>query len=251
MNLRLVFIYALFILTSCDTATRISSIENKSQKVQKTQIQSQTELDSFLLPYRAQLEKTMHDTLAHSPQQLTKKKIESTLGNWVADGMLWFANEKLNEKADLAICNYGGLRTKSLPAGAILLKHIFELMPFENELVLIEIDSTDFKSILERIGEKEGWPVSSGFHLSLSKENKILYWNINGTRKANYKIIVSDYIATGGDGMSILTQKPHKNMNTLIRDALILYAKHQKNLHAQLEGRIVKEKTDANEQSRD
>ena len=83
--------------------------------------------------------------------------------------------------------------------------------------------------------------------MGLSKENKILYWDINGTRKANYKIIVSDYIAAGGDGMSILTQKPRKNMNTLIRDALILYAKHQKNLHAQLEGRIVKEKTDANE----
>lgn len=57
MNLKLVFIYVLFILTSCDATTRISSIENKSQKVQKTQIQSQTELDSFLLPYRAQLEK--------------------------------------------------------------------------------------------------------------------------------------------------------------------------------------------------
>jgi len=244
-------IYLLLILTSCDATTRISSIENKSQKVRKTTTQAKTELDSFLIPYRAQLEKTMHDTLAYSVRVLSKKKVESTLGNWVADGMLWYANEKLEENADLALCNAGGLRVKSLPAGPILVKHIFELMPFENELVLMDVDSSELKTILERVADKEGWPVSKGFYLLLSKENKILDWKINGIRKAHYKLILSDYIATGGDGMSSLIQKPRKNLNIRIRDVLIQYAKHQVNLHAQLEGRIVKEHTDANEQGRD
>ena len=247
MNVRPVFIYILIVFTSCDATTRISSIENKSQKVQKTEVQTKTELDSFLLPYRSQLEKKMHDTLAYSSQVLTKKKIESTLGNWVADGMIWYANEKLNEKADLAICNSGGLRTKSLPAGPILLKHIFELMPFENELVILDVDSNDFKLILERIAQKEGWPVSKGFFLLLNEENKILDWSVNGQRKANYKVIVSDYIATGGDGMNNLISKPRKSLNFLIRDALIEYAKNQRNLYSKIEGRIVKEKANADE----
>jgi 2',3'-cyclic-nucleotide 2'-phosphodiesterase (5'-nucleotidase family) len=245
--LRFLFIYILIVLASCDATTRISSIENRSQKVQKSDAPSKTVLDSFLLPYRAQLEKKMNDTLAFSSQVLTKKKIESTLGNWVADGMMWYAKEKLNESADLAICNSGGLRTKSLPAGPILLKHIFELMPFENELVILEVDSNDFKLILERIAQKEGWPVSKGFYLKLNEENKILDWNINGQRKAEYKVIVSDYIATGGDGMNNLITKPRKSLNILIRDALIGYAKNQRNLQSKIEGRIVKDKANADE----
>ncbi|MBL7789218.1 MAG: 5'-nucleotidase C-terminal domain-containing protein [Chitinophagales bacterium] len=234
-------------LTSCDASTRISSIENKSHRVEGTEGLSNSRLDSFLKPYRLQLERTMNDTIAYSDQTLTKKKVESTLGNWVADGMMWYTSNNLSEKADVAICNYGGLRTKSLPSGPILLKHIFELMPFENELVLVDVDSNDFKIMLERIAQKDGWPVSKGFYLKLSDDNKILDWSVGGTRKPNYNIIVSDYIATGGDGMNVLIDKPHKNLNILIRDALISYARYQKNLQASIDGRIVKNKSNVDE----
>lgn len=240
-------LFIIILLASCDATTRISSIENKSRKVNGTEIASNSKLDSFLRPYRTELEKKMNDTLAYSHQALTKKKIESTLGNWVADGMMWYAKDQLHEEADVAICNSGGLRTKSMPAGPILLKHIYELMPFENEMVIIEVDSIDFKIILERIAQKEGWPVSKGFYLKLSDDNKIVDWQVNRARKANYKVIVSDYIATGGDDMNNLIQKPRKSLNVLIRNALIGYAKHQKNLQANIEGRIVKNKSNADE----
>ena len=248
MNLlKTLVLFVIILLASCDATTRISSIENKSRKVNGAETASNSKLDSFLRPYRLELEKKMNDTLAYSSQVLTKKKIESTLGNWVADGMMWYAVEKLHEEADVAICNSGGLRTKSLPAGSILLKHIFELMPFENELVIIDVDSNDFKIILERIAQKEGWPVSKGFYLKLNDENRILDWQVDGTRKANYKVIVSDYIATGGDGMNNLIQKPRKSLNVLIRDALIGYAKYQKNIVSNMEGRIIKDKINADE----
>ena len=234
-------------IVSCESSTRISSIENKSQKVIGNEVSSKSEIDSFLNPYRKELARKMNDTLAYSEQELTKKKVESTLGNWVADGMLWYTKIKLNKEADVAICNSGGLRIKSIPSGPILLKHMFELMPFENEMVIIDIDSNDFKIILERIAEKDGWPVSKGFHLLLSVDNKILDWSVNGTRKLYYKVIVSDYIATGGDGMNNLINKPRTSLNVLIRDALISYAKDQKKLTATIEGRIVKDKVNADE----
>lgn len=233
--------FILVFLFSCDATTRIASIENKSRKVNGSDYIIKSDLDSFLTPYRNQLVKKMNDTLAFSDKELTKEKVESTLGNWVADGIMWYAKKKLNRDVDIAICNSGGLRVKSLPAGPILLKHIFELMPFENELVIMDLDSTDLKVILERIAEKDGWPVSKGFYMHLSSDNKILDWNVNGIRKAHYKVIVSDYIATGGDGMSSLIVKPRSSLNTLIRDALIIYAKDQRQLHAQIEGRIVKD----------
>lgn len=243
MHLRIIIFAFIVFISACDATTRIYSVESRSQKVVSTDSIERSDLDSFLIPYRAQLHRKMKDTLAYSNQSLTKKKVESTLGNWVADGMMWYTRDKLFEQADVAICNSGGLRSKSLPAGPILLKHIFELMPFENELVIIDVDSNDFKIILERIARKDGWPVSKGFYLKLNDENKIVDWSLGGVKKMYYKVIVSDYIATGGDGMSILIDKPRKNLNVLIRDALIGYAKYQKNLQANIEGRIVKNKT--------
>lgn len=245
--LRFSIIFTFFFLLSCDATTRISKIDNKSQKVNSLDAKEPSSLDSFLTPYRQAMQNKMNDTLAYANYSLTKKKIESTLGNWVADGMLWYAQDRLNQPVDMAICNAGGLRVKSLPTGAIQLKHIYELMPFENELVIVEVDSVDFKILLERIAQKDGWPVSRGFQLHLSEDNTILDWKINGTRKAQYRLVISDYMATGGDGLNNLIGKQRTGLNVLIRDALIQYAKSQKNLDSKIENRIQKDKSDANE----
>lgn len=236
-----IFLYSLILFWSCDTTTKISSIENKSQKVEQIDSSSSNELDSFLLPYRIELNRKMQDTIAFSDKELKKYRPESELGNWVADGMLWTAKNTYRETADLAICNYGGLRTKSLPKNHIQLRHIYELMPFENELVILSIDSNELKTIFHRMMEKDGWPISKGVKLIVSNSNQIIDWSIHGVKKNNYRIVLSDYIANGGDGMDILIPKEKQSLKILIRDALASYARYQKNLVAELEGRIVKQ----------
>ncbi len=61
-------------IVSCESSTRISSIENKSLKVKGNEISSKSEIESFLNPYRKELARKMNDTLAYSEQELTKKK---------------------------------------------------------------------------------------------------------------------------------------------------------------------------------
>lgn len=242
-----IWLLSLIFLVSCEATTHIYSVENKSQKVKSVEANTLSELNTVIEPYRAQLNKKMKDTLAYTQKPLTKKKIESQLGNWVADGMLWYTNEILHDSADIAICNYGGLRTKSIATGPVLLRHMYELMPFENELMLLTLDSSVLRTVLEHIAQKDGWPVSKGFFMRMSQENKLLDWNIHGNRKAAYKVVFSDFVATGGDGMHVLTTVPNKKLNILVRDALIQYAKHQKNLNATLEGRIIKEHINADQ----
>lgn len=241
------FIFLTVLIISCDSTTRISSIDNRSQQVNSLTTNKNKTLDSFLSPYRVALEKKMNDTLAFLDKEMKKTKVESELGNWVADGMQWYVTSVLKEDADISICNYGGLRIKSLPRGAIKLKHIYELMPFENELTIVRLDSNELKVLLHRIADKEGWPVSKELKLSISKENKLNRWTVRNTTENDYYVVLSDYISNGGDGMDILVRKPKKMLNVLIRDALIAYAKHQHNLSAVKDGRITKEDNYANE----
>jgi 2',3'-cyclic-nucleotide 2'-phosphodiesterase (5'-nucleotidase family) len=235
-------IYSLFILTlySCNVTRGITAINNGSQKVYADSIVHDPKIEAFLAPYRAEVDKKMNDTLAQNPKELAKHKVESELGNWVADGMKWYVETQSKTYIDIAFCNYGGLRTKSIPQGAVQLKHIYELMPFENQLVLVEVDSNELKQIMMRIIEKDGWPVSKGFKLVIGDNHQIDAWSVFRDKKNSYKIVVSDYIANGGDNMDMLKSKAKLELNVLIRDALIAYARHQGTLAAVNEGRIVK-----------
>lgn len=227
---------------SCDTTRGITAVNNGSQKVYADSIVHDAKIEAFLAPYRALIDKKMNDTLAQNPKELVKHKVESELGNWVADGMKWYVETQAKSYVDIALCNYGGLRTKSIPLGAVKLKHIYELMPFENQLVILEVDSNELKQIMVRIIEKDGWPVSKGFKLLIGENRQIEDWSVFQDKKNNYKIVVSDYIANGGDNMDILKEKTKIELNVLIRDALIAYARHQGTLSAVKEGRIVKNK---------
>ena len=60
-----------------------------------------------------------------------------------------------NHHIDFCLLNNGGLRT-SLPQGNITRRKIFELMPFENELVVVTISKekmTDLKAYLKNYNE--------------------------------------------------------------------------------------------------
>lgn len=237
-----IFFSFIFTLWSCSSSRQISYVVNQSQKIDNNSIHKNTALDSFISPYRILLDKKMNDTLSFNPKEIKKEKMESELGNWVADGMKWYVDSIMGRHTDIALCNYGGIRVKALPQGYIQLKHIFELMPFENQLVIVEMDSIELKAMLQKIAEKDGWPVSKGFYMRVNKDNAIVDWNISGQKKNLYRVILSDYISNGGDNMSLLIDNKREELNILIRNALIAYAKHQNNLSAKIEGRIIKEK---------
>lgn len=247
MKKHLYIIILLSSLYSCDVSRGITAINNGSQKVYADSIIHDAKIEAFLAPYRTEINKKMNDTLAQNPKELIKTKVESELGNWVADGMKWYAETQSKTYVDIAMCNYGGLRTKSIPQGAVQLKHIYELMPFENQLVLVEVDSNELKEIMVRIIEKDGWPVSKGFKLIIDENHQIASWSVFNDKKNSYKVVLSDYIANGGDNMDILKDNPKSELNILIRDALIAYARHQGTLIAVKEGRIVKTKAHAGE----
>jgi 2',3'-cyclic-nucleotide 2'-phosphodiesterase (5'-nucleotidase family) len=143
--------------------------------------------------------------------------------------------------------NYGGLRS-SLPKGAITMRNIYELMPFENELVVVEIKGAKVRDLLNYLATKDGMP-ETGIRMSI-KDNKAINASIQGVsfdESKSYLIITSDYLAQGGDEMNFfLDPIAYYPLGVKVRDAIIDYLKEQtqkgNTVSAQLDKRIYYEK---------
>ena len=141
----------------------------------------------------------------------------------MTNAMKIMAEKKFETHVDAAFINYGGIRSY-LPKGDITIGRIFELMPFDNLIVLQEIKGDTLLSFLNFIAERNGWPIS-GISMSINNRTatNIL---VNGNpldTTATYTIANSDYIANGGDDVKMLKGIPQINKGYLLRDALITY----------------------------
>jgi len=125
---------------------------------------------------------------------------ESPLGNLFTDALL----ESLN--VDVVIHNVaGGLRT-NLPAGDLKFGDVYELSPFENRLVYIDMSGAQLRrtiAVQSHLGDRS---ISfSGMKVFVTCEDlqQSVRIVLNDGRTVNdtdrVTIVVNDYIATGGD----------------------------------------------------
>lgn len=237
------YIFSILFSLSCHHSRySVNSIQNKTVRIDNSIVTPNPALDALIFPYKKSMDSVMNDTIAYADYNLDKKYPESILGNWVTDGMKWYMDSVVETPCDVALCNYGGLRIKSLSKGYIQLKNIYELMPFDNAITLVTLNDSTLKLFLEKVATHGGWPISRGLQMELSAENKLISIKKTPIEKPLYIIAISDYIATGGDQMDMLIKAPQVTTTYKIRDILIAYALYQRKLEAKIEGRILKVK---------
>ena len=134
------------------------------------------------------------------------------------------ASEYTHSSIDIGIINYGGIRVPSLTKGPVTIGNVYELMPFDNYLVVLSLTGKQVQSMLDAIAASGGWPVA-GVTFTI-KDNTADDVQINGKRlhsESTYHIAISDYLANGGDNMDMLKGLPQENTNVLLRDAFKAY----------------------------
>lgn len=201
-------------------------------------------IQAIIEPYKNQLDEKMNVVIGYNEVPLVKERVESNMGNWFADILLEESSRLITERVDFALQNYGGMRLPNIGAGPITIRTIYELMPFDNTLVIVEADGNVTRKLLDRIAEYGGWPISNtvSFQIVNGKAENIL---INGKElddSMTYRIALPDYIANGGDGTDYLIDLPRQEFALLIRDLLINHIKRDTeagvNQFAEKEGRI-------------
>jgi len=162
-----------------------------------------------------------------------------SLGNFVADGMRAQASARLGKRIDLAIMNGGGLRRNTISEGELRTRDIFELLPFENALVTLDLSG---EQILKLLGVVvSGREAQSGARLTyMIKADKSSQLETAMLRdekgrdqeidpKATYTIVTIDYLVNvGGERYSVLREgRNTKPVGITLRDAIMDYVKSE------------------------
>ena len=227
MHRLFVFFCAILFLFSCNQHLVVREVNTKNISVDSKVGSLDSVIESMVKPYRDSIGNDMNTLVAISSSALIKGKPESKLTNLMSDILLEFGTsyclkQNLNTRPDVAYVNYGGLRA-SLPKGEITVERIFELMPFENEVVMIKMTGASFLLMAEKIAGRGGEGVAG---MKLGIRNGKMSSLTSGGKPINptafYWLITSDYIANGGDQMSMFLN-PVERINTKmkIRDLLI------------------------------
>jgi len=180
-----------------------------------------------------------------------------SLGNFVTDGMRTVANSKLSQPVDLAITNSGGLRKNSFSPGELRVVDIFELLPFENKLITLELTGEQLLKALQVIAA--GREAQSGarirYRVNDQKKTELVsatLVGVGGTERpidpaATYRVVTIDYLLNvSGGNLGVLAQgKNIKPLGVTIRDAMIEYVKTET-----AAGRVIKSNLDGRFSSR-
>ncbi len=172
--------------------------------------------------YKARLGEKLSTVIAQTEQEISAQgEPSSPLGILVADLLL--AQLKAQEpKIQAFFTNDGGLRA-SLSAGPIQLGQVYEVMPFDNELVLLELDGVHLQAIADQIARKRGEPIAGAqmrLDPALGRASEVKIMGQALDPQARYLIGTSDYLAEAGWMSEIVKDLPLKRTGILMRDAI-------------------------------
>ena len=230
MKFKLYYIYiGALLLLACSPSYNLQSHEDKVVAIQSSA--DSTSL-AIIAPYQKAIEKEMSEVLTYTKYDLEKGRPQSTLGNFVTDLCLNYSD------ADICVMNNGGLRT-TINTGNITRGKLYELMPFENELVVLELDESDYLGLLDYICKRGGEPFS-GINITMTKEGDVIKYStpVDFKKGEKIKVLTSDYLANGGDKMSFFQGKEQIKVGIKLRDAIIDYCSKTDTIDAQLDNRI-------------
>lgn len=214
------------ILVSCKAPLTIAKIHTEKNIYITDQLQDEPSLDAVIQPYKHELESKMNAVISNTNAELTKSGDNSNLGNLLADYTFEGADEwtKKNNRPplDAAVINIGGIRT-TIGKGNILTKQIYEVMPFENEIVIIKMKGKDLEGLFDYyLKTQKNNPVS---HLIIETDNGNLSKKlINGKTiddNQTYYIATSDYLASGGDNMFFFSKGEVISTGIKMRDLFL------------------------------
>lgn len=225
MKNQLLILISVITLTACKTSLNLTDIRIQKNISVSSSIKENEAIKNTIMPYKESMEKLMNGKISYTSVELTKQGDNSNLGNLLADytyeGATEWAKQNNLPSVDAAVINIGGIRSV-ISKGDILLKHIFEVMPFENEVVIVKMNGEAMQELFNYYKGRKNNPVS---HLIIETNGKVLKRTlIKGQpldMSRTYYIATSDYLALGGDNMKFFKKGEMISTSIKLRDLFI------------------------------
>ena len=229
-------------ISACSTAL-VPQKNIVTQTKLDTSIKEDEAIKSFYYRYKVTLDSQMNETIVYSEVEMQKGTSETILGNFFSDAIA-SACKKRGVDFDFAMPSTNGGIRASLPKGAIKLQNAFELMPFENELVVLYLDGSSVKKLVQFIVDKGGQPIS-GIRIEAQKGNivNITINNLPFEVNKTYRVLTSDYLANGGDDIEAFKGAYKREpLAVKVRDAIIEHMRNEnsagRKLNPSIDGRL-------------
>jgi len=183
-----------------------------------------------------------------------------SLGNFVTDGMRWQATLKTGKTITLAVMNGGGLRRSTIGEGELRARDIFELLPFENALVTVDLTGVQLKKLLDAIlvGNEAQSGARIVYKTTAEKKNEaesIKLREAGGEIEIDpakiYTVVTIDYLYNvGGARWGVFREGANmKALGITLRESLMNYVKSEtaagREIKPNLDGRFSLDKANS------
>lgn len=212
-----------------DEANKVKNIEAKVDEVykQKNDLIPDEESTKFYNECETELKPILGEMVGKATADFTHDKSEpnvSLLGKWACDVM------KKRTNVQVAIQNGGGLR-RTMKKGDITMGDLYEIMPFDNSLVTLDLKGSDLKKAIDHgilnpdVGDGQFVGLIVEYDKDAEFENRITKIALeDGTpldMNKYYSVVIPDFIYTGGDKYDFSNAENAVETFLPIRDVLV------------------------------
>lgn len=194
-----------------------------------------SKIQKFVSPYKKHINKDLDSVLAYNPitQDKSKGQWETNIGNLFSNVTLELSRpifqKRENKTIDFCILNHGGIRS-IIPAGNVTSRTAYEIMPFENSVMIIGLTGKEVLELANYIlAEKKPHPLEGIVIKTNEDYSKVLSIEINSLaldENKVYYVATSDYLANGGDSMTFFKNSTIKyDLDYKLRNLFIDYFK--------------------------
>lgn len=239
------------ILFSCKhQQMELSQIEGRQITITDS-IPSNNAIEAFIKPYRDRVSEEMSRPLSYAPFSMDKSQgdLNMAIGNMMADAVMEMAGpvfeSRTTQELDIVILNHGGIRS-AISQGAITMGTAFQVMPFENEVVVAGLSAKAIRQMVEYlISEQVAHPLA-GIEITLDQKSQKADVLVKGQPIQDdklYYVATNDYLYEGGDRMDFFSQSTEKIvLDYKIRNLLIDYFEQKDTIAPQIDNRFIRKK---------
>lgn len=212
-------------IVDLDPSRRMPPRRPQLRDVVSDQIVPDPAVDSLVATAVAAVRHIVWDTIVTSEARFPREGAQYALGNLIADAQRAAGN------GDMAVMNNGGIRAE-LRAGAVTYGDLHEIAPFANRLVAITVRGDALRRYIESLVD--------GARINVHVSGITVEYDPNapaGQRirrvlmadgrpladRRTYRIVMSDFIASGGDGVGLSGGSAPEELGIVDLDALIAH----------------------------
>ncbi|WP_299526088.1 5'-nucleotidase C-terminal domain-containing protein [Winogradskyella sp.] len=234
------------LIISCKEPQRI---EGSRIEIDEDIISSLT-VEDYMKPYRDHVNNSLDSVISYAPATYSKSdgQLNTAIGNLMADAVYSESNPIFNKRTgkniDFVLLNHGGIRS-IISEGHIKMRTAYEVMPFENSVVVVELKGTQISKMLSYLARaKRAHPVSKHIQITLDENFEVKKALINNkpiSEGKTYYLATNDYLYNGGDRMTFF--HPNDSLYVLdykIRSVLIDYFKKVDTINPKIDNRFIK-----------